>query len=86
MNTLRDPIFRGKVRCGTTPKEHAGKIFMDEHELALGMTSYVLELIAEKTLWLNNLFFWFSDLSPYQRPYSQKNVKIGLKKLKCITY
>lgn len=30
-------------------KEHAGKIFMGEHELALGMTRYVLELIAEKT-------------------------------------
>ncbi|CAH1906008.1 putative transporter YbaL [Candidatus Nitrotoga sp. HW29] len=29
-------------------KEHAGKIFMGEHELALGMTRYVLELIAEK--------------------------------------
>ena len=32
---------------------------MGEHELALGMTRYVLELIAEKTekiLWLNNLF------------------------------
>ncbi|RFC36328.1 MAG: Kef-type potassium/proton antiporter, CPA2 family [Candidatus Nitrotoga sp. LAW] len=30
-------------------KEHAGKIFMGEHELALGMTRYVFELIAEKT-------------------------------------
>lgn len=30
-------------------KEHAGKIFMGEHELALGMTRYVLELIAKKT-------------------------------------
>jgi CPA2 family monovalent cation:H+ antiporter-2 len=29
-------------------KEHAGKIFMGEHELALGMTRYVLELITEK--------------------------------------
>ncbi|CAG9933517.1 protein of unknown function [Candidatus Nitrotoga arctica] len=28
-------------------KEHAGKIFMSEHELALGMIRYVLELIAE---------------------------------------
>ena len=30
-------------------KENAGKIFMGEHELTLGMTRYVLELIAEKT-------------------------------------
>jgi len=30
-------------------KENAGKIFMGEHELALGMTSYVLERIAKKT-------------------------------------
>lgn len=30
-------------------KENAGKIFMGEHELALGMTSYVLERIAERT-------------------------------------
>lgn len=30
-------------------KEQAGKIFMGEHELALGMTRCVLELIAEKT-------------------------------------
>ena len=30
-------------------KENPGKIFMGEHELALGMTRYVLELIAEKT-------------------------------------
>ncbi|RFC33395.1 MAG: Kef-type potassium/proton antiporter, CPA2 family [Candidatus Nitrotoga sp. SPKER] len=30
-------------------KEHAGKIFMGEHELALGMTRYILELIAEKS-------------------------------------
>lgn len=29
-------------------KENAGKIFMGEHELALGMTSYVLERIAER--------------------------------------
>ena len=30
-------------------KEHAGKIFMGEHELALDMTGYVLDLIAKKT-------------------------------------
>jgi len=30
-------------------KENAGKIFMGEHELALGMTSYMLERIAKKT-------------------------------------
>ena len=30
-------------------KENPGKIFMGEHELALGMTRYVLELVAEKT-------------------------------------
>ncbi len=30
-------------------KENAGKIFMGEHELALGMTRYVLERIAKRT-------------------------------------
>ena len=29
-------------------KENAGKVFMGEHELALGMTRHVLEKIASK--------------------------------------